>query len=487
MKKLLLSIFILSSFISFAQVDRSKAPEGDTPKNMDFGKVIPIKLDNGLSVYLVQRPGYPNYTISVNINFQDRDDQEREEYGNVISDYYYSDFKSKNYSKKQIDKICMQLGTQKGITNAGGFMRGMKRDLYKTLPMYADAIVNPVFSKKNIKETHKKYNEYKEKQAKRKITNKNLLEFNATKLTDSLLYGVSPKEDLEKSRKDDLNYNDVTVADIVKYNKDYRSPNNANLLIYGDFSVKEATALAKKYFGNWKKGINIPVKNARNAFKGTLKNRKVFVVNKPDASQDRIQVNWALKDAYAYDKNHLEIEVLNEIFGSSQMSYLYRNIREDKGLTYFIKSSLSGSQDGGRGAVWSSVTQGKADLAVENIFLEMMRIRNTEVSDQDLYIAKNSLIGSFSRGITGVATTPFLSFIMIKDTYKLSDNYLAEKLRRLHAINKDNIKALANKYINPYECIVIVTGKVEHIKGKLEKFGEVTYFDKDGTIMKFDK
>ena len=44
---------------------------------------------------------------------------------------------------------------------------------------------------------------------------------------------------------------------------------------------------------------------------------------------------------------------------------------------------------------------------------------------------------------------------------------------------------MAEKYIKPFECVISVNGNVREIKGKLEKFGEVIYLDKDGKIFKF--
>ena len=129
--------------------------------------------------------------------------------------------------------------------------------------------------------------------------------------------------------------------------------------------------------------------------------------------------------------------------------------------------------------------QGKSEIVIENILLEMLRIKNMDVSDKDLKIAKGSLIGKESRAMSGIATTPYISFSMVKDDYNLPDNYLQTRIPRIYNVSKKDIRTMAEKYIKPFECVISVNGNVREIKGKLEKFGEVIYLDKDGKIFKF--
>lgn len=74
----------------------------------------------------------------------------------------------------------------------------------------------------------------------------------------------------------------------------------------------------------------------------------------------------------------------------------------------------------------------------------------------------------------------YISFAMSKETYNLPDDYLQTKVSKIYKVTKEDVLEMAKKYINPFECLIIINGKASEMKGKLEKFGTVSYFDEEG-------
>jgi predicted Zn-dependent peptidase len=484
MKKIILSLTAL--FICFsvkAQVDRTNAPEPNRPEKLDVGVLIPIKMDNGMQVYLAPVKKYPKFTLTLNIEQPGFKEDERQEEKGILLKAYYAKL-SKKYPGGEIDSLVNLKGAMLNATTTGGTIKGMNRDIESLLDMYTDLLFQPVVKEEYIKTEAEEYEKSQEnKDPSASVYGKD--EFNPENLIDSLLHGSSAKKEINK--KIALNYDSIGIEEVEDFVDKRIASNNAVAVLIGDFTPKEARRLMQKYFGDWQPGKSYSRERQIKSDKAIIKNRKIYVIDKPNNVQSRINVNWILGDAYPHDENSVKVEVLNEILGESQLSYLYKNIREDKGLCYFVRSSLTPDDNGGRATIWTTVRTDQTAYTLENIILEMLRIRNFDVSDEDLKIAKSSLIGEFTRSLSGIAPIPYMSFAMTKDFYNLPDDYLQTRVSKYYEVTKEDVREMAKKYVNPFECLVIVNGKASELRGKLEKFGDVTYLDEKGNELTFKR
>lgn len=481
MKNILVLIALLIfTVVSYSQTDRTKVPEPDEPQPLELGKMESFTLDNGLNVFLVQSKGYPKFQMSINIQQPGYNEEDRSEARKIMSDIYFAK-KSQKYPEEQIDSIVGYLGGMLSITTHGGHIRGMKRDIDVLLGMYSDLLLHPVMDGSFIaKEIEKQKEEKGKKKEKRKAEKKkNGIEI-TTHLLDSLIYGSASKPKKEEPETD---FEKITIKDVKDYLQDRMVANNTLIVVIGDFTPRECKQLMEKYLGNWHQGEHFVRENDQEAGNPCIKKRLIYVVDKPSAVQSSISLHWPMHDAFMHFEKETELNILNEIFGSSQMSYLYRNVREDKGLCYYIGSNIGTSGGGGSAYIKTDVKTDKTALAIENIILEMLRIRNEKVSKHDLQIAKNSLIGEFSRSLSVIAPMYYISFAMSKQVYNLPDDYLQTRIPAIYKVTANDIHKMARKYINPFECLVIVKGNANELKGQLEKFGEVTYLDKEGKKM----
>ncbi|WP_343329291.1 M16 family metallopeptidase [Polaribacter staleyi] len=477
MKSIYILIFaICCSFPSLAQVDRSMPPEADKPVKLNVGILIPIELENGLRIYLAPVKEYPKFTISVNIELPGYDEETRLAEKKVLSTAYSKKL-SEKYPNGEIDSIANYYGAMSNTTMYGGTIKGMKQDINQLLDVYVDALLHPIITDEYIVEKQK---EQEKKQGKKitKVTS-HKKEFSLEAVVDSLLFG-SAKKVVKTKKTVEANYNDLTINAVINFKNDRIVANNSLIVVVGDFTEKECKDLMIRYFGNWKSGKPYVKDNPLDKKTSIIKRRKIVVVDAPNAVQSEISFRWHLGDAYTYFEDDIKLEVLNEIFGASQLSYLYKNLREDKGLCYFIRSSVGTSAVGGRGSVFTTVRNNQTAYAIENIILEMLRLRNGKVSALDLKIAKNSLIGSYTRSLNAISPIPYITFAMQKDVYHLPDDYLQSKVEKYYQVNVDDIMEMSQKYIDPFKSVIYIKGKVSDIKGTLERFGDVLYFDEKG-------
>ena len=148
--------------------------------------------------------------------------------------------------------------------------------------------------------------------------------------------------------------------------------------------------------------------------------------------------------------------VLNTILGGYFGSRLMTNIREEKGYTYNIYSSLDPMQYDGYFYVGTEVSNEFAKRALDEIYREMEILQKKPVGKAELGMVRNYLMGNFLTMLDG----PFNLAEVIR-------NYLSEGLplesfeemvRTVRQIDAAQLMELANKYFNPSEMWEVIVG-----------------------------
>lgn len=157
------------------------------------------------------------------------------------------------------------------------------------------------------------------------------------------------------------------------------------------------------------------------------------------------------------DRKHPEIHLLkitNEILGGFFGSRLMKNIREDKGLTYGIHSSMLHLQHASYWTLSSEILIDKVDLALSEIQKELDILSNQMPSDQELAMVTNYMKGKFLSSFD----SPFSSHNMIKNLAldNLSIDYFYQFFDALQEITPQDISNTAKKYLNPDALTTLV-------------------------------
>jgi predicted Zn-dependent peptidase len=150
------------------------------------------------------------------------------------------------------------------------------------------------------------------------------------------------------------------------------------------------------------------------------------------------------------------VQVLNNIFGGFFGSRLMSNIREDKGYTYGIHSFL---QNHIQQTAWVISTEAGRDVCnatVTEVYKEMQGLREKPVSEEELHLVRNYMIGSILGDLDG----PFQIIGRWKNYIlnNLTEAYFYNSVQTIKTISSEELMQLATKYLNPedfYELIVI--------------------------------
>lgn len=161
-----------------------------------------------------------------------------------------------------------------------------------------------------------------------------------------------------------------------------------------------------------------------------------------------------------FSRNHpdyIDLFILNTLLGGFFGSRLNMNIRENKGMTYNIGSSLETLSYDGCFLIMAEMSHEHVEKAIKLIFKEFKKLTEEPVGEDELIQLKRYMMGTLINAIDGPFNTSSLIKSIISDQ---SDLGIWEKaVARIHAINADNIFETATRYLHPDDYWVVSSGK----------------------------
>ena len=151
----------------------------------------------------------------------------------------------------------------------------------------------------------------------------------------------------------------------------------------------------------------------------------------------------------AISRNHpdyFHFSVMNTVLGGYFGSRLQKNIREDKGFTYGISSSLAPYPRGGYWVVGTDVNGENVEATLAEIKKEIQMLQNDLVPHQELDIVKSYLMGSF----TGELTQAFdiAEKVRVIQLDGLAPDFYDQFQDSIQNIQAQDIRDMATKYLN---------------------------------------
>jgi zinc protease len=168
-------------------------------------------------------------------------------------------------------------------------------------------------------------------------------------------------------------------------------------------------------------------------------------------------------------------QLMNYIYGGGGFSSrLMLRIRNDLGLTYGIYSTLESMQQDGAYRIGVD-TKPEATGQVVGEVIDVMEAFIAEgPTDEELQEAKAYLIGSYPRRFETPSNiaTQFQSKLMFG--YDDPAKEIAEYRAKINEVSRDDVMAMAKKYLMPEKLRIVVVGPGEAVKDQVAEYGDVT-------------
>jgi len=185
-----------------------------------------------------------------------------------------------------------------------------------------------------------------------------------------------------------------------------------------------------------------------------VKPEQEHTTNDPNGVQGAIRIGRRFPNRHHPD--YAPMVVLNTLFGGYFGSRLMSNIREDKGFTYGIYSSLSPYVNGGAITVHTEVGRDVIEAAVKEVYKEMELLCNEEAEEDEILLVKNYLLG----GLLGDLDGPF-SILQRWRTLILNgftEEDFNNNIRIYKSVTAAELQTLAQRYLRKedyYEVVVV--------------------------------
>jgi zinc protease len=298
--------------------------------------------------------------------------------------------------------------------------------------------------------------------------------FLASERLRKVLFGAHPYGTVSASESQVANYK---RDDLLQTYREFYTPENALLVMVGDFDPPAMIKSIEKVFGAWTgKKPQIP----SSASAANPRGRRVYLVDVPGAVQSQILVG-----CHAITRKHpdwVKLGLTNSLYGGAFNSRLVMNIREDKGYTYSPRSGVHPLRDGGYFSISAAVRNDVVAASLTEMFYELDKLRALPVPSSEFADALNYVSGMFSMGLA--TQSGLLSQLATVAINELPDDYLETYRDKVRAMTPADLLATARKYFDSANMQIVIVGDRRQIEDQSRLFGEIEIYDAQGALVK---
>ncbi|WP_192499983.1 pitrilysin family protein [Flavobacterium sp. PL002] len=241
----------------------------------------------------------------------------------------------------------------------------------------------------------------------------------------------------------------ATLEDFQAFNKKFYSPNNAVLVIAGDFDKKNAKEWIQKYFGSIQKGEKI---------------KKELFIEEPITKTIRatyqdpnIQIPMVIASYRTPSMKTRDARVLNLIssyLSDGKSSKLYKKIVDEKKIALQIGAVGFSQEDYGMYILYGlPMGTHTATELLQEIDEEIVKIQTDLISERDYQKLQNQFENQYinnNSNVEGVAENLAKYYLLYGDI-----NLINSEIETYQSITREEIRAVAKKYLNPNQRLIL--------------------------------
>ncbi|WP_254884057.1 pitrilysin family protein [Aquimarina sp. TRL1] len=268
----------------------------------------------------------------------------------------------------------------------------------------------------------------------------------------------------------------ATVEDVKEFYDKYYGPNNATLVLAGDFEIEEAKTMIEKYFGEIKRRQEVEKLKVQNV---TLSASKRLYHEDNFATTAQLSMVWPTVEQYTKDAYALNF--LGELLSEGKKAPLYKILVKDKELTSATDAWNGSMEIAGRFLIRITANEGKSLADVEDGIKEAFRLFEEKgITDTDIERIKAGLETEFYNGISSVLGKSFQ--LARYNVFAGDPSFITQDIDNIKAVTKEDVIRVYNTYIKnkPYVLTSFVPkGKLDLIAENSEKAAVVEEEIKD--------
>lgn len=421
-------------------LDRSKAPEYKVPEDFELMPPFESNLSNGAKFFFIPTPGLDAVKIEV-LGQGNRSSLPLQQ--TLVSSFtmqLLQEGTTKMTGEEIADLFDFYASEAHPMLTYGHEGLGLlstKKHISTVLPVFTSLFTEAIFPQELL-EKRQSQRKLSIKLEKEKTSSRAGQLFRSCLFGDEHPYGVQTEE----------SHVDAVTRELLQFYYENMLWQNVDIFVTADFNQQELEELQAKL--------------------GLLPNRpasqKILLPDsepldrlaeiKANAVQSSIRIG-----CFSIPKNHpdfIALSVFNTILGGYFGSRLIKNIREDKGHTYGIYSSMAEIGDSSYWVVSADVQKEFCEEVIKEIYHEIALLSSAGIDDDELEVVRNYMIGQMLK--------QFSSSFDLMDKYRavhdseMDFDYYTKKLDFLKVFTSMDILEIGQKYFSNKKFIEVVVG-----------------------------
>ncbi|MHC4296159.1 MAG: M16 family metallopeptidase [Planctomycetota bacterium] len=447
------------------QVSDYKSLEYPKLGDVEVPEVEQVTLANGMRLFLLEDHELPLVNISVRIRTGSiYEPAEKIGLASMTGEVMRTGgtaSKTGDELDEELESIAASVETGIGLNSGSASMSVLKQDLDKGLSILADVLMNPAFRQDKI--------QLAKMQAHSNIARRNdSVGAIAGREFDKLIYGA---ESVYARHEEHATIGSISREDMVAFHRKYYGPNSAMLAVWGDFDTKQMVEKIERAFDSWEKvDIELPeTPKVDYEFRKT-----VNVVRKDDVNQSNVYLGHI--GGLRSDPDYFALIVMNRILGGGFTGRLFKNVRSREGLAYSVFGAYSANYDHpGQFYVGCQTKSESTVYAIRAMLREVEKMRESEVTDEELALAKDSFLNSFvfnfdTRG-------EVVNRLMTYEYYGYPADFLLQIKENVEQVSKADVLRVAKKHLQPDKVQILAVGRPDDFDEPLSSLGPVNEID----------
>ena len=238
--------------------------------------------------------------------------------------------------------------------------------------------------------------------------------------------------------------------DVVRFHRGYVRPDTTIIAVVGAVTVDEARREIVARFGGWKAPAE-PPPTVSSVTPGATPQTQVI---EKELTQATILLGrQAIRQT---DPDYFPLTVGSYVLGGGSASRLYSRVREEGGLAYAVYSYANPARYGASFIVSAQTRTAEVPKVIEIMREELARMTREPVTERELKLAKDYLIGSFPLRLD--TTSKVADFIVAVEEQGLGLDYADRYKERVAKVTAADVQRVAAKYFAPDTFNRVVVG-----------------------------
>ena len=241
----------------------------------------------------------------------------------------------------------------------------------------------------------------------------------------------------------------ATLEEFLAFNKKFYVPNNATLVVAGDIDFTTAKKMIEDYFG--------PIPRGADVIKDFPQEVPITEAMSAKGYDPNIQIP-AIMAAYRTPsmktKDSRILDMISTYLSTGRSSVLYKKLVDDKKMALQAGAINLSQEDYGTYILYG-LPQGETKLEdiIKEIDEEIVKMQTELISERNFQKLQNQFENNFvnsNSSVEGIANSLARYNVLYGDT-----NLINSEIEIYRSITREDIKAVANKYLNPNQRLIL--------------------------------